>query len=60
VVEAGLRPDLTTRNGFADELSGLQDAAVRAGVRIDIEPVPGGTRLAWRFPRRPPVGAARS
>jgi len=60
VVEAGLRPDLATRNGFAGELSGLQDAAVRAGVRIDIEPVPGGTRLAWRFPRRPPVGAARS
>jgi signal transduction histidine kinase len=60
VVEAGLRPDLAARNGFAGELSGLQDAAVRAGVRMDIEPVPGGTRLAWRFPRRPPVGAARS
>jgi hypothetical protein len=60
VVEAGLRPDLAAGNGFADELSGLQDAAVRAGVRMDIEPVPGGTRLAWRFPRRPPVGAVRS
>lgn len=60
VVEAGLRPGLAARNGSAGELSGLQDAAVRAGVRVDIEPVPGGTRLAWRFPRRPPVSAARS
>ena len=61
VVEAGLRPDLAAGNdGSATELSFLQDAAVRAGIRIDIEPVPGGTRLAWRFPRRPPVGAASS
>jgi len=60
VVEAGLRPDLAASNGSGGGLSFLQDAAVRAGIRIDIEPVPGGTRLAWRFPRRPPVGAASS
>jgi len=61
VVEAGLRPDLAAGNGGSPgELSFLRDAAVRAGIRIDIEPVPGGTRLAWRFPRRPPVGAASS
>jgi signal transduction histidine kinase len=61
VVEAGLRPGLAAKDdGSAGELSFLQDAAVRAGIRIDIEPVPGGTRLAWRFPRRPPVGAASS
>ena len=60
VVEVGLRPDLAASNGSAGGLSFLQDAAVRAGIRIDIEPVPGGTRLAWRFPRRPPVGAPSS
>jgi signal transduction histidine kinase len=61
VVEAGLRPGLAAKDdGSAGELSFLQDAAVRAGIRIDIKPVPGGTRLAWRFPRRPPVGAASS
>ena len=60
VVEAGLRPDLAASNGSGGGLSFLQDAAVRAGIRIDIEPVPGGTRLAWRFPRRPPVGAPSS
>jgi signal transduction histidine kinase len=59
VVEAGLRPDPATRNGPVRELSGLRDAAARAGVRVDIEPVPGGTRLAWRFPRHPPVGAGQ-
>jgi len=59
VVEAGLRPGPATRSGPARELSGLRDAAARAGVRVDIEPVPGGTRLAWRFPRDPPVGAGQ-
>jgi len=41
------------------ELSGLREAAARAGVRIDIEPAPGGTRLAWRFPGRPPAAPAQ-
>jgi signal transduction histidine kinase len=56
VVEAGLRPDVAAWNGgSAGELSWLRDAAARAGVSVDIESVPGGTRLAWRFP----VGADR-
>ena len=59
VIEAGLRPGPAARNGPVRELSGLRDAAARAGVRVDIEPVPGGTRLAWRFPRQPPVGAGQ-
>jgi signal transduction histidine kinase len=60
VVEAGLRPGPAAPNGGSvRELSGLRDAAARAGVSVDIEPVPGGTRLAWRVPRRPPVGAGR-
>jgi hypothetical protein len=42
-------------------LSGLRAAAARAGARIDIEPVPGGTRLAWRFPAGAAVaGGART
>jgi Histidine kinase len=57
VVEAGLRPGPAERNGSVREIS-LRDAAARAGARVDIEPVPGGTRLAWWFPR-PPVGAGR-
>ena len=40
----------------ARELSALRAAAARAGARIDIEPVPGGTRLAWRFPAGAAVG----
>src|SRR5215831_11931029 len=60
VVEAGLRPDPAARNGgSARGLSCLRDEAARAGIRVDIEPTPGGTRLAWRFPRRPPVSVAR-
>ena len=56
VVVAGLRPDVAARNGGSGgELSCLRDAAARAGVRVYIESVPGGTQLAWRFP----VGAAR-
>jgi signal transduction histidine kinase len=56
VVEAGLRPDVAARNGgMGGELSCLRDAASRAGVSVDIESVPGGTRLAWRFP----VGAGQ-
>lgn len=58
VVEAGLRAGPAERNGSVRELSSLRDAAARAGARVDIEPVPGGTRLAWWFPR-PPVGAGR-
>jgi len=61
VVEAGPRPGPAERNSPVRELSGLRDAAARAGVSVDIEPVPGGTRLAWRVPvpRRPPAGAGR-
>jgi signal transduction histidine kinase len=60
VVEAGLTPDAAARNGGTPgELSCVRDAAARVGVRVDIESVPGGTRLAWRFPLRSPVGAGQ-
>ncbi len=56
VVEASLKTDAAAiKEGSASELSGLRDAAARAGARIDIEPVPGGARLAWRFPVGPQV-----
>ncbi|HTS99203.1 MAG TPA: histidine kinase [Streptosporangiaceae bacterium] len=60
VVEASLKTDAAAiKEGSAAELSGLRDAAARAGARIDIEPVPGGARLALRFPVGPEVSPTR-
>jgi len=57
VVEASLKTDVAAiMEGSSSELSGLRDAAARAGARIDIEPVPGGARLAWRCPAGTQVG----
>jgi signal transduction histidine kinase len=64
VVEADLTAGAdgaATKEQSARELTGLRDAAARAGARIDIEPGPAGTRLAWRFaaatPPRGGIGA---
>jgi signal transduction histidine kinase len=51
VIEAEHMPTTPDRPGW--EVSGLRDRATRDGVRIDIEPIPGGTRFAWRFPAGP-------
>jgi len=67
VIEVEMIPDLPgTDDEAAPRLTCLRDAAARAGVAVDIDLVPGGARLAWRFPvgsapgeaASPPVGVA--
>jgi hypothetical protein len=48
VIEAEHLP--TPEDEPAELFSGLRNSATPGDVRIDIEPIPGGTRLAWRFP----------
>jgi len=59
VIEAVLRPGTTEAggNGSALELSRLRDSARKAGIRIDIETIPDGTRFAWHVPLSLPVRA---
>jgi hypothetical protein len=35
---------------FGRELAALHDRAAEAGLSIDVQPIPGGTRLAWQMP----------
>jgi signal transduction histidine kinase len=56
VVEADLGAAEAAQERSARDLSGLRDAAARAGARIDVES--GGARLAWRFPVPAPAGGA--
>ncbi len=46
-------------NEGAGDLSGLRDIGARAGVRVDIDPIPGGIRLAWDIPLNPGLSGAR-
>jgi len=49
VIEAETTPGTSgTDDEAAPGLARLRDAAGRAGVRIDVDMVPGGVRLAWR------------
>ena len=47
VIEIAARPDA---EGSRAEYSGLRDRAERIGVTLAVEPIPGGTKLAWQFP----------
>ena len=49
VIEAALLPHPVEAHGSAQELS-LRDRASQAGIRMHIEPIPGGTRFAWQVP----------
>ena len=39
----------------ARQFSGLRENARRAGASIEVEVVPGGRRLCWRFPLADPI-----
>ena len=52
VIEAAPRPDPAEAHGPAQEFS-LRDRATQAGIRMHIEPIPGGTRFAWQVPLAP-------
>jgi signal transduction histidine kinase len=52
--------DGTGTGAQAADHSGLVASAARAGVRIEIAPVPGGTRLVWQVPLTPPVAPPSS
>jgi signal transduction histidine kinase len=39
---------------LGDSATRLRDSAARAGIRVDIDPIPGGTRCAWKVPLREP------
>jgi signal transduction histidine kinase len=50
VIEAGPVPRVARAGWSAEEFSGLRHRAVEAGIRIDIEEIPDGTRFAWKVP----------
>lgn len=50
MVEVAPADDAGTSTGSAPALDSLRDAAFRAGIRIDIARVSGGTRFAWEVP----------
>ncbi len=54
-IDAEPMPQIAEVNGYTQQFSDLRDSATQAGVRISIEPIPGGTRFAWRVPLNPPV-----
>ena len=53
-------PHIAEMNGYSQQIDGLRDSATQAGVRISIEPIPGGTRFTWRVPLIPPVRSDQS
>jgi signal transduction histidine kinase len=61
VIEAGPVPGTATEDGQAGAFSGLRHRAAAAGLPIEIEEIPGGTRLAWNVPHHKPAsgGPAR-
>ena len=59
VVEAAWRSDAATADEPAGDFSTLRDKAARAGIRLDIETVPGGTRFTWHFPLNMSAGLAQ-
>ena len=50
VIDAAARPGTAEVTKTAWNGSSLQDRASNAGIHIDIQPIPGGTRFAWRTP----------
>jgi signal transduction histidine kinase len=58
VTATGPEPQVAGGDGLSRDFSPLRDKASQAGIGIEIQPVPGGTRLAWRFPVAP-VGTCR-
>jgi signal transduction histidine kinase len=47
VIETG---PMAPESGAGRELAALRDRGTEAGLSLDIEPTPGGTRLAWQMP----------
>jgi len=52
VIEAGPIPSGGPAKPPSRELDSLRDKAIEAGVSVDIQPIPGGTRFAWQVPLR--------
>ena len=50
VIEVGPVPRGTREDWSAQEFSGLRHRAGEAGIGIDIDEIPGGTRVAWKVP----------
>ncbi len=50
VIEAGPIADGNRAHGAGRELAALRDRAAEAGLSVDVQPIPGGTRLAWQMP----------
>lgn len=58
VIDAASRDRVAGATSAEQDFSGLLDRATQAGVRMDIEPIPGGIRFSWRFPLSPSVRPA--
>ncbi|HLH58127.1 MAG TPA: histidine kinase [Streptosporangiaceae bacterium] len=54
MVEAAPVPAAAQRAWSAEDFSALRDRAAEHGVRVDVVPIPGGTRLRWHIPLDPP------
>jgi signal transduction histidine kinase len=50
VVEAAPVPEPAEEAWATEGFSGLRELATDAGIRVDVETIPGGTRLAWQVP----------
>jgi len=50
VIEVGPVPRGAREDWSAQEFSGLRHRAGEAGIGIDIDEIPGGTRVAWKVP----------
>lgn len=53
VIEAAARPGTAELAKPAWDVSHMRDTASQAGIHLDIQPIPGGTRFAWRIPLAP-------
>ena len=43
-----------------EDFGRVRDRGAAAGIRVDVEAIPDGLRVAWRIPRGSPVAAPRS
>lgn len=50
VIEAGPTVDESMVNMVGRDLAALNDRVTEAGFSVDVQPIPGGARLAWQMP----------
>jgi hypothetical protein len=44
----------------SEDFSRVRDRGAASGIRVDVEAIPDGLRVAWQIPRGAPVAAPRS